>query len=42
MRHKKKDRKAKTASIKVLLASVPEEMAQPRLAKSPQWNLISR
>jgi hypothetical protein len=34
MRDKKKDRKAKIASNKVLLASVTEEMAQPRMAKS--------
>ena len=34
MRSKKKDRKAKIASNKVLLASVTEEMAQPRVAQS--------
>jgi hypothetical protein len=32
----KKDRKAKIASNKVLLASVIEEMAQPRVAESAQ------
>jgi hypothetical protein len=34
MRGKEKDRKAKIASNKVLLASVTEEMAQPRVATS--------
>jgi hypothetical protein len=34
MRNKKKDKKAKEASNKAVLASVTEEMAQPRLAKS--------
>jgi hypothetical protein len=34
MRNKKKNRKAKIASQKILLASVTEEMAQPRMAKS--------
>jgi hypothetical protein len=32
----KKDRKAKITSNKVLLASVIEEMAQPRVAESAQ------
>jgi hypothetical protein len=34
MRNKKKERKAKIASNKVLLASVTEEMAQPRMTAS--------
>ena len=34
MRSKKKDKKAKEASNKAILASVSEEMAQPRMAQS--------
>ncbi len=34
MRNKKKERKAKIASNKALLASVTEEMAQPRMTES--------
>jgi hypothetical protein len=34
MGNKKRDRKAKIASQKKLLASVTEEMARPRMAKS--------
>ena len=34
MGNKKRDRKAKIASQKKLLASVTKEMAQPRVAKS--------
>ena len=34
MRDKKKDKKAKDASNKAIIASVTEEMAQPRMAKS--------
>jgi len=36
MRNKKKDRKAKIASNKALLASVTKEMAQPRMTQSAQ------
>jgi hypothetical protein len=36
MRAKKKDKKAKEASDKAILASVTEEMAQPRVAKSAE------
>ena len=36
MRNKKRDRKAKIASNKVLLASVTKEMAQPRMTQSAQ------
>jgi hypothetical protein len=36
MRSKKRDRKAKIASNKVLLASVTKEMAQPRMTQSAQ------
>jgi hypothetical protein len=36
MRNKKRDRKAQTAASKAILASVSEEMAQPRMAKSVQ------
>ena len=34
MRNKEKDRKAKIASNKVLLASVTKEMAHPRMTQS--------
>jgi hypothetical protein len=34
MRNKKKDRKAQEASDKAIMASVAEEMGQPRVAKS--------
>ena len=34
MRKKKNDKKAKQASDKAIIASVTEEMAQPRMAKS--------
>jgi hypothetical protein len=34
MRNKKKDKEAKEASNKAAIASVTEEMAQPRIAKS--------
>ena len=34
MRNKKKDKKAREASNKAILASVAEEMAQPRMAES--------
>jgi len=34
MQNKKKERNAKIASNKVLLASVTEEMAQPRMTES--------
>ena len=34
MRNKKKDKKAKEASNESVIASVTEEMAQPRMAKS--------
>ena len=36
MRSKKRDRKARIASNKVLLASVTKEMAQPRMTQSAQ------
>ncbi len=36
MRSKRRDRKAKIASKKVLLASVTKEMAQPRMTQSAQ------
>jgi hypothetical protein len=36
MRSKKRDRKAKIASKKVLLASVTKELAQPRMTQSAQ------
>jgi hypothetical protein len=36
MRNKRRDRKAKLASNKVLLASVTKEMAQPRMTQSAQ------
>ena len=36
MNNKKRDRKAKIASNKVLLASVTKEMAQPRMTQSAQ------
>jgi hypothetical protein len=36
MRSKKRDRKSKIASNKVLLASVTKEMAQPRMTQSAQ------
>jgi hypothetical protein len=36
MHNKKRDRKAKIASNKVLLASVTKEMAQPRVTQSAQ------
>jgi hypothetical protein len=36
MRNKKKDKKAKEASNKAVIASVTEEMARPRMAKSAQ------
>ena len=34
MRNKKKEQKAKEASDKAIMASVTEEMAQPRMAQS--------
>jgi hypothetical protein len=34
MRNEKKDKEAKEASNKAVIASVIEEMAQPRMAKS--------
>ena len=34
MRNKEKDKKAREASNKAILASVTEEMAQPRMAES--------
>jgi hypothetical protein len=34
MRNKKKDKQGKEASNKAVIASVTEEMAQPRMAKS--------
>jgi hypothetical protein len=34
MRDRKKDKKAQKASDKALMASVSEEMAQPRMTKS--------
>ena len=34
MRNKKNDKKAKEASDKAIIASVTEEMAQPRMAES--------
>ena len=34
MRKKKKDKKAKEASDKAIIASVTEEMAQPRMTQS--------
>ena len=36
MRSKKRDRKEKMASNKVLLATVTKEMAQPRMTQSAQ------
>jgi hypothetical protein len=36
MRSKKRDRKAKIASNKVLLTNVTKEMAQPRMTQSAQ------
>jgi hypothetical protein len=36
MRNKKKDKKAKEASDKAVIASVTEEMARPRMAESAQ------
>ena len=36
MRSKNRDRKAKIASNKVLLASITKEMAQPRMTQSAQ------
>jgi hypothetical protein len=36
MGNKKKDKKAKEASNKAVIADVTEEMAQPRMAKSAQ------
>ena len=34
MRNKKKDKKAKESSDKAIIASVTEEMAQPRMTQS--------
>ena len=39
MRHKKEGRKAQIAANKVLLASVKEEMAQPRMSKSAKMKI---
>jgi hypothetical protein len=36
MRNQKKDKKLRKASNKAILASVTQEMAQPRFAKSAQ------
>ena len=42
MRNKEKDKKAREASNKAILASVTEEMAQPRMAESARKKLIRR
>ena len=42
MRAKKKEKKAKEISDKAILASITEEMAQPRVAKSAEIKLTSR
>jgi hypothetical protein len=39
MRHKKKDKKAQEASDKAIMASVTEEMAQPRMAESAKMKI---
>jgi hypothetical protein len=42
MRNKKKEKKAKEASDKAIMASVAEEMAQPRVAKSASIKIDKR